>query len=69
MTDIAKIFATDPLDLGDKDVDALVAELRTYRKQFDVGNIRAGNTKKSDTAKAADELTGKIELDLKTLLE
>ncbi len=69
MTDIARIFAADPLGHSKKDLNALIKELRSYRHQFELGNIKAGSTKpRSDTQLAAAELKDKVTLDIKDLL-
>ena len=68
-TDIARIFALDPLGISNKDLKALITELRSYRHQFELGNIKAGSTKpKTDTQKAVVELADKVTLDIKDLL-
>lgn len=49
-TPIAELMARDPLKLADKDIDAIVAELRTQRKRFvtaDDKKIGAPAAKKS----------------------
>jgi phosphosulfolactate synthase (CoM biosynthesis protein A) len=59
-TDIAELFARDPLQLTRKDVKDIVDVLRNARHQFNSGNMQAGNMKVSkkaaETAKAAKEL-------------
>lgn len=68
-TDIAQLFAKDPLDLTKKDLGILIAELRTYRHQFELGNLKAGSTKpKTEKQKLVDDLTSKVTLDIKDLL-
>ena len=44
-TPIHELMDRDPLSLSDADLDAIVAELRKKRAQFNAGNIKAGNTK------------------------
>lgn len=67
MSDLATLFARDPLELTDQDLDAIVAKLRESRHQFNAGNMRAGSTKpKTEKQKQAEELGSK--LDLKDLL-
>lgn len=46
MTDIAELFARDPLDLTDQDLDAIIAKLRASRAAFNEGAKGAGNMKK-----------------------
>lgn len=61
MTDIAALFAKDPLSLTKDDLSAIIAHYRAARAQFNLGEKQAG---------AAKKLSGpKVEkLDLKDLL-
>lgn len=68
-TDIARIFATDPLQLTKDDITALIAKLRDSRKQFTLGNQSAGKMKAAVPSKKAQQaqaaLAGlKVDLDL-----
>lgn len=45
MTDIAELFSRDPLQLSDADLDTIIARFRESRKQFTLGNMKAGSTK------------------------
>ena len=45
MTDLATLFARDPLSLTQADISTIVDEMRKSRHAFNAGNIRAGNTK------------------------
>lgn len=66
MTDIARLFAEDPLNLTKDDIDAEIAYYRTARANFNLGEKAAGSTKKM---KAASEPGPKItSLDLDKLL-
>jgi hypothetical protein len=61
MTDIATLFASDPLGLSDKDLDTLVAELRARRAQYNAGAIGAGKVKKPKDEEA-NKVVGKLNL-------
>lgn len=70
-TDLAELFARDPLTLTRPDVDRLVTELRARRTQFTLGAQKAGSMKApSAKAKAASELSAKlgIKLDLSSIV-
>lgn len=58
-TDIAKLFATDPLKHSDKDIEAIIAKFREARHQF---NTAAAAPKAP--AKQKDKDVSKISLDL-----
>lgn len=45
MTDLATLFARDPLSLTQEDISIIVDEMRKSRHAFNAGNIRAGSTK------------------------
>jgi len=66
-TDIAAIFAKDPLELTKTDISALIAKLRDSRKQFTLGNQKAGAMKPkaaSGKAKQVTDVLGTLKLDL-----
>ena len=64
-TDIEELFARDPLELADPDIDAMVARFREMRGQFNLGNAQAGNTKpKTEKQKQVQDLASKLKLDL-----
>lgn len=46
MNDLQRLFAKDPLDLTDIDLDAMISDLRSRRSQFILGSKRAGSVKK-----------------------
>lgn len=46
MTDIADIFAKDPLELTREDITEVIAYYRSRRAQFALGDTQAGNPKK-----------------------
>lgn len=64
-TDIAKLFADDPLHLTNANLDAIIAKMRESRGQFALGNMKAGSTKgpTGKTKQALDALAG-VKLDL-----
>lgn len=65
MTDIAELFARDPLELTKDDVTEIILHFRKCRAQFNLGAMSAGSTKpKSEKAKAADKLTESLNLKL-----
>lgn len=74
MTDLAELFARDPLDLTDTDIDTIIEQMRAARAKFaldeKMGIKPTGAPKRSKAAiegeKAAKE-TG-IDLDLSSLL-
>lgn len=45
MSDIATLFARDPLSLTRDDISTIVAEFRKSRHQFTLGDMKAGSTK------------------------
>lgn len=66
MTDIAELFARDPMSLTKEDISAIVEEYRKMRGQFNLGNKMAGSTKpKTEKAKAAIDLAEILNLDIK----
>lgn len=67
MTDLQTLFATDPLKLGEKDLDELIADLRGRRAQFALeNNKKAGNVKAKPT-KPSVLLSAGLNLDLSIL--
>lgn len=67
--EISEIFATDPLSLTRTDITATIEYFRKARGQFNLGNMKAGNTKPAAVKKtsAMEKLgaeMGKMELDL-----
>jgi len=69
MSDLARLFAADPLTLTKDDISKMVSELRTNRHKFNSGDKNAGKsptsksprqTKAEETAKAIG--IGKIEI-------
>lgn len=45
MSDIATLFARNPLELTRADVDKMIDEFRKSRHAFNLGNMKAGSTK------------------------
>jgi len=43
--DMSELFRRDPLGYSKQDIEVIVARFRESRKQFDLGNKRAGSTK------------------------
>ena len=62
MSDIAQLFARDPLELTDRDLDAIIAKFREARSSF--GNAPAAKAppkpKNPAVASLADKLTIKF---------
>jgi hypothetical protein len=44
MSDIAELFARDPLSLSDPDIDVLIAHYRKARENFLLGDAKAGKS-------------------------
>lgn len=63
MTDIAKLFAEDPLNLTKEDIDAEIAYYRTARANFNTGEKAAGSTKKMKEASAPGAKVTTLDLD------
>lgn len=61
MSDIAQLFATDPLKLTRDDISSIIKEFRAKRSAFNVGNMKAGSTKPlTEKQKAIEALGAKI---------
>jgi hypothetical protein len=45
VSDLATLFARNPLELTRTDIDTIVAEMRKSRHAFNLGNMKAGSTK------------------------
>lgn len=62
-TDIAELFARDPLELSDIDIGRLVDKFREMRGQYALGNAMAGSTKaKTPKQKQVVDLATKLDL-------
>lgn len=68
MTDIATLFARDPQDLSNQDIDLIIQRYRDSRKQFALGDRKAGKPAKSPTQKKGEALAAKLDLNLDDLL-
>ena len=65
MSDLAILFARDPLSLTQADLTTIVDEMRKSRGQFNAGNIRAGSTKApTEKQKALTDLATKLSINL-----
>lgn len=65
MSDIAELFARDPLALTRTDITEIVQHFRKCRGQFNLGNMTAGSTKpKSAKAKEAEALAETLQVNL-----
>lgn len=62
MSDIAAIFAKDPLELTNPDIEDIIKYYREKRAQFNLGDKTAGATKKIAGPKITnvDELLGLV---------
>lgn len=45
MSDLAELFARDPLNLTKEDIRSIIEEMRKSRHAFNAGNAKAGSTK------------------------
>lgn len=63
MSDLAELFARDPLNLSDADLDKMVEAYRENRKAFKLGNMQAGKVP-SPKQKAATDLASMLDLKL-----
>jgi hypothetical protein len=62
-TDIAELFARDPLDLTDRNLDTMIGKFREMRGQYFLGNAMAGSTKpKTEKQKQALDLASKLDI-------
>lgn len=63
MTDLATLFARDPLSLTQADITTIVEEMRKSRHAFNAGNMKAGSTKpKTEKQKKLSELASSISI-------
>jgi len=65
MTDLAELYARDPLLHSQQDIEAIIKANRDMRYKFNLGDLRAGSVK----AKTPKALEGVKTEDLKGLLE
>jgi hypothetical protein len=65
MTDLAELFARDPLQLTKDDIRSIIEEMRKSRHAFNAGNAKAGSTKpKTEKQKTIASLAEKMKIDL-----
>lgn len=65
MSDIAELFARDPLSYSEADLDVIISEMRKSRGAFNLGNAKAGSTKpKTEKQKKMEELSKDLGIDL-----
>lgn len=63
MTDIATLFARNPLDLTTEDLTAIIEEMRKSRHAFNAGNMKAGSTKpKTEKQKQLASIADKLDI-------
>lgn len=59
MSDIAALFARDPLKMSDEDIDRIISTMRERRHQFNTGAIKSA----AKLTKKEEEVSG-LKLDL-----
>lgn len=64
MSDLQDLFSRDPLEYSEKDIDQIIEEFRARRKQFNLGNVKAGSAKLTAKQKESAELGAKLNLKL-----
>lgn len=65
MSDIAELFARDPLKLSDQDLLSIIGRFRAARHQFNLGNKMAGSTKpKTEKQQKVADTAAKLNFDL-----
>lgn len=65
MSDLALLFARDPLELTKDDISTIVETMRGSRKAFKLGNVKAGSTKPpTEKQKKVIELASKLDIKL-----
>lgn len=65
MTDLAELFARDPLQLSQQDIETIVVEMRKSRHLFNAGNMKAGSTKpKTEKQKAVADMASKLNISI-----
>jgi hypothetical protein len=63
MSDIACLFAEDPLNLTRENIDEIIGYYRTARVNFNTGEKAAGSTKKMKEASAPGAKVTSLDLD------
>ena len=65
MTDLATLFARDPLELTKDDISTIVDTMRQSRRAFNLGNMKAGSTKpKTEKQKTIEGLASKLNISI-----
>jgi hypothetical protein len=65
MSDLATLFARNPLDLTKDDIRSIIEAFRASRKQFTLGNAKAGSTKPPSPKQAKiNDLASKLDIKL-----
>ena len=64
MSEISELFARDPLDLSEQDIDTIISRYRLARSQFNLGAKQAGSSK---TVKSAAPAIPGLKIDLSSL--
>jgi hypothetical protein len=65
MTDLAQLFARDPLELTKDDIRSIIEEMRKSRHAFNAGNAKAGSTKPpTEKQKVISSLAEKMNINL-----
>lgn len=65
MSDLAELFARDPLQLTKADITSIIEEMRKSRHAFNAGNAKAGSTKpKTEKQKQISSLADKLKINL-----
>lgn len=65
MTDLAELFARDPLNLTKEDISSIIEEMRKSRHAFNAGNMKAGSTKpKTEKQKTIAALAEKMNINI-----
>lgn len=63
MSDIARLFAEDPLNLTKDNIDEIIGYYRNARANFNTGEKAAGSTKKMKEASAPGAKITTLDLD------
>lgn len=65
MTDLAELFARDPLQLTNDNIRSIIEEMRKSRHAFNAGNAKAGSTKpKTEKQKQVAEIATKLNISI-----
>lgn len=65
MSDLATLFARDPLSLTKPEIRSIIEEMRKSRHAFNAGNMKAGSTKPpTEKQKAMMSLSEKLKIDI-----